>query len=99
MTEKDQIIKKLKELKPYLEKEYSVEEIGIFGSYVKGEQTENSDVDILVSLKSGHCIGLIEFCGLKDFLTDILGINVDLITKKGIKPALKKYILNEVVYL
>ncbi len=99
MTEKDKIIQKLKEVKPFLEKEYSVEEIGIFGSYAREEQTETSDVDILVSLRQGHSIGLIEFCGLKEFLSDILGINVDLITKKGIKPTLKKYILNEVLYL
>jgi uncharacterized protein len=99
MKELKEIIEKLKEIKPVLENEYEVEEVGVFGSYVRGEQKETSDVDILVSLRQGHSVGLIEFCGLKEFLSDILGLPVDLITKKGIKPALKKYILGEVVYL
>lgn len=99
MKELKEIIEKLKEIKPVLENEYEVEEVGVFGSYVRGEQKETSDVDILVSLRQGHSVGLIKFCGLKEFLSDILGIEVDLITKKGIKPALKKYILSEVVYL
>ncbi|OGH99958.1 MAG: hypothetical protein A2Y25_02435 [Candidatus Melainabacteria bacterium GWF2_37_15] len=99
MEEKGQIIEKLRELKPYLEKEYSVEEIGVFGSYARGEQREDSDIDVLVSLKRGHSVGLIEFCGLKEYLSEILHKNVDLITKKGIKPALKKYILGEVIYI
>lgn len=99
MQDLNGIIEKLKEIKPVLESEYEVEEVGVFGSYVRGEQKETSDVDILVSLRQGHSIGLIEFCGLKELLSEILGIPVDLITKKGIKPALKKYILGEVVYL
>jgi predicted nucleotidyltransferase len=99
MSELNEIIDKLKEIKPVIEKEYSVEEVGIFGSYVRGEQTETSDIDIMVALKQGHAVGLIEFAGLKEFLSNILGLQVDLITKKGIKPALKKYILNEVIYL
>lgn len=99
MPELNEIIDKLKKVKPVIEKEYSVEEVGVFGSYARGEQTETSDVDIMVALKQGHTVGLIEFAGLKEFLSDILGIKVDLITKKGIKPALKKYILNEVIYL
>lgn len=99
MKELSEIIEKLKEVKPILETEYEVEEVGVFGSYVRGEQKETSDVDILVSLRQGHSVGLIKFCGLKEFLSEILGIPVDLITKKGIKPALKKYILSEVVYL
>jgi len=99
MKDFNEIIEKLKELKPVLKKEYEVEELGVFGSYVRGEQRETSDVDIMITLRRGHSVGLIKFCGLKDFLADILGIKVDLITKKGIKPALKKYILSEVIYL
>jgi len=99
MKEVDKIIQKLKEFKPILEKEYEVSEVGIFGSYVREEQTENSDIDILVELRKNHSVGLIEFCGLKDFLSKMLGKKVDLVTKNGIKPALKKYILNEVIYV
>ena len=99
MKEIDRIIEKLKEVKPVLEQEYEVSEVGIFGSYVRDEQTENSDIDILINLKEGHSVGLIKFCGLKEFLAKVFGKRVDLITKKGIKPALKKYILSEVIYV
>ena len=99
MQKKEQIIKKLKELKPYLEKEYSVEEIGVFGSYARNEQTEESDIDILVALKQGHSVGLIEFCGMQIFLSEIFNKKIDLVSKRGIHPALEKYILNEVVYI
>jgi uncharacterized protein len=99
MPELSEILEKIKGVKPVLENEYQVEEVGVFGSYVRGEQNLTSDVDILVSLRQGHSMGLIEFSGLKEFLSNVLGIEVDLITKKGIKPALKKFILNEVVYL
>jgi len=99
MKDVDRIIEKLKELKPTLETDYEVTEVGIFGSYVRDEQTENSDIDILIELKENHSVGLIKFCGLKDFLSEIFGKKVDLVTKKGIKPALKKYILNEVIYV
>jgi len=99
MKEIEIIIEKLRELKPTLETKYEVAEVGVFGSYARDEQTENSDIDILVELKENHSVGLIKFCGLKNFLSSILGKEVDLVTKKGIKPALKKYILNEVIYV
>ncbi len=99
MNELEDIILKLKELKPELEKDYSVEEIGVFGSYARNEQTENSDLDILVGLKRGHSVGVIKFCGLKNFLAQILNKKIDLVSKRGIHPAIKKYILNEVIYV
>jgi hypothetical protein len=99
MREIDKIIEKLKELKPILEKDYDVSEIGVFGSYVRDEQTENSDIDILVSFDQNACVGLIKFCGMQIFLSDIFKKKVDLVSKRGIKPALEKYILNEVIYV
>lgn len=90
---------KIKEIQPKLVNEFSVEQIGIFGSYVRGEAREDSDLDILVSLRSNHNLGLIKFNSLKEFLSDLLKIKVDLVVKDGIKPALKQQILNEVIYL
>ncbi len=82
-----------------MQKKYKVEEIGVFGSYARGEENDSSDIDILVSLKKKHSIGLIKFCDMQKFLSEQLGKEVDLITKKGIKSALRKYILKEVIYL
>lgn len=92
---------KLKEIlaehKEELQKKYKVNEIGIFGSYVRDEQTKKSDVDILVTFY--ETIDLFMFVELEDYLSDILGVKVDLVMKEGIKPRLKEKILSEAVYL
>ena len=99
MKEINEIKNKIASVQDKLNSEFEVSEIGLFGSYVRGEARDDSDLDILISLKPEHHVGLIKFNSLKDFLTDLLNIKVDLVLKDGIKPALKKYILNEVIYL
>lgn len=99
MKELDEIKKQITSVQKQLKLDFEVSEIGIFGSYVRGEAREDSDLDVLISLNPDHHIGLIKFNSLKIFLSDLLNIKVDLVLKDGIKPALEKYILNEVVYL
>lgn len=74
---------------------FHVREIGIFGSYVRGEQDEMSDVDILVDYVEAP--GLFEFIRLKNYLSELLGVNVDLVMKTALKPAIGNNILHEVV--
>ncbi|MDI6731805.1 MAG: nucleotidyltransferase family protein [Candidatus Margulisbacteria bacterium] len=93
----NEIKKRLLKFKPELEKSYNVEEIGIFGSYVRNEQKEDSDLDILVEFR--EVPGLFKFMHLEDYLSSILGIKVDLVRKKALKPRIGRYILNEVVYI
>jgi len=76
-----------------LTERYHVKAIGVFGSYVRGEHTRESDIDILVEFTQP--VGLFEFAGLEEYLNDLLGLKVDLVLKEGIKPALKDYILSE----
>jgi len=76
---------------------YGVKEIGVFGSYVKEEQKETSDVDILVEFKGP--VGMLTFINLKNFLLDLFETNVNLVTKKALKPRIGQKILNEVVYV
>jgi uncharacterized protein len=83
--------------KPDLYTRYSVKEIGIFGSYLTGKQKESSDIDILVEF--GKPVSLIEFVNLKNHLTDLLEISVDLVMKKALKPNLGRRILSKVVYV
>lgn len=97
-------MKKIDEIKSTLEnhlqdidEKYKVSEIGIFGSYVKGEQKETSDVDVLVEFKEN--IGLLKFIEMENYLTDLLGIKVDLVMKSALKPRIGKHILEEVVYV
>ena len=87
----------LKSHKAELRSKYGVREIGIFGSYVKEEQKETSDLDILVEFEKP--LGLLEFVGLKNHLSDLLGVNVDLVMRKALKPSIGKRVLGEVVYV
>ncbi len=78
-----------------LKEKYGVKEIGIFGSIVRGEAKEDSDVDILIELEKP--IGLFKFLELEEYLSNLIGIKVDLVSKKALKPNIGKYILEEVV--
>ena len=80
---------------PKLTQEYNISFLGIFGSYIRGEQKENSDLDILVEFSQEP--DLLEFIGLKQELSEILGVEVDLVMKSALKPRIGKRILEEVV--
>lgn len=88
---------KLEKLKPILKEKFQVENIGIFGSFVRGEQNKKSDLDILVEFS--ETIGLFKFIELENFLSKELGTKVDLVMKDVLKPQIKDIILREVVYL
>jgi uncharacterized protein len=83
--------------KPKLAVQYAVKELGIFGSYVRGEQQPDSDLDILIDFDEYP--SLLEFIGLEQALSDQLGLPVDLVMKSDLKPRLRQRILQEVVYL
>jgi predicted nucleotidyltransferase len=89
----------LRELLPSLEREYGVTSIELFGSYVRGEQDEKSDLDVLVEFVPDGGPSLFGFVGLQQELSDRLGIRVDLVEKKSIKPRLRDRILHEAVPL
>jgi len=91
----DQIIMKLRENKPVLEEKYKVKTLGVFGSYVRGEQREGSDLDILVEFQEP--VGLFKFMELEEFLGKNTGVKVDLVSRKALKPRIGKYILEEVI--
>ena len=98
-TEKDLVIKKLKENQEYLRKEYGIEKIGLFGSVVRNEQNEDSDIDILVKFQKGKTPSLIKYMKLKFFLEKTFGRKIDLVTDKAVKPRLRGRIFKEVVYV
>jgi uncharacterized protein len=80
-----------------LQELYKVKELGIFGSYVRQEQTETSDVDVLVEFYETP--SLLKFVNLENYLSDNLGVKVDLVHKAGLKPRIGERILAEVIYL
>ena len=79
-----------------LESKYKVKKLGIFGSYARGEQSTESDVDILVEFESP--VGF-EFIDLADELEKILNKRIDLVSANAVKPRLKKYILQDITYV
>ncbi|MCD6238760.1 MAG: nucleotidyltransferase family protein [Thermotogae bacterium] len=94
----EEIERKLKEKKVHIKRVFHIREMGIFGSYIRGEQTEASDVDILVEFEKGHK-DFFNYMRLKYYLEDLLGGEVDLVMKNAVKPRLKKRIFSEVEYV
>ncbi len=83
--------------KQELEREFNLKQIGVFGSCVRNEQNKKSDIDILVEFKEP--IGLFKFMDLEEYLKNLLGIKIDLVSKKALKPYIGKHILREVIYI
>ena len=93
----EDIKKILEQQKEFLKNKYKIKEIGIFGSFVRGDATEGSDVDILVEFE--EVPSLFKFIEIENYLSNILGIKVDLVEKKSLKPRIGEHILKEVVIL
>ena len=74
---------------------YGVTGVGLFGSYVRGEMREDSDIDIVVKIEKD--ISLLDFVGLKLEIEEVLGRKVDLVEYNTIKPLLRERILKEQV--
>ncbi|HII01147.1 TPA: nucleotidyltransferase family protein [Methanosarcinaceae archaeon] len=87
-------IKKLQEMLPELKQKYHVSYLGVFGSYVRGEQKAESDLDVLVEFSKTPTI--FKFVNLENYLSEALGVKVDLVMKDALKPNIGKHILNEV---
>jgi len=81
---------------PELRRQYGVQSLGLFGSYVRGDQRPGSDLDLLVEFDD-RPLSLIEFIALENYLSDLLGVKVDLVEKETLKPAIGRHILREVV--
>jgi len=91
----DEIKKTLRDNREAIGREYKAEIVGIFGSCVRGEQKEESDVDVLVRFRKGAT--LFDFVGLADFLEQKLDMKVGIVSERAIRPELKERILKEVV--
>jgi len=91
------IQKILRDHEQILRDQYKVKILGIFGSYVRGDNREDSDLDVLVEFFKGA--SLLDHAGVQNYLTDLMGIKVDVVPKKNIRKELKDQILNETIYL
>ena len=94
---KQEVINIIRDSKPELGTRFGVERLGLFGSYVRGQQRKRSDIDILVSFSRE--IDLFDFVELREFLEARLNGKVDLVMESALKPAIGKRILAEVEYV
>ncbi|ALM75176.1 nucleotidyltransferase family protein [Thermococcus barophilus] len=89
------ILKVLEELKPELKSKYKVKSLAVFGSYVRGEQRETSDVDVLVEFSEDA--DLFDLITLEEFLTEKLGIKVDVVPKNALRKELRQSVFREAI--
>jgi uncharacterized protein len=92
-----EIKNKLTALKPELHQRFGVSEIGVFGSWVRGEQKESSDIDVLVDFDQD--IGLFEIMELEEYLEETFGCKVDVAPRRSLRKYIGQHILAEVEYL
>lgn len=97
MADVNGLKKVLAEHKRELRLRFKVKDIGVFGSFVRGEQKKASDVDVLVEFVEP--VGFFEFLALEDYLSELLSSKVDLVSKKALKPRIRERVLKEVVYV
>ena len=91
-----EVLQKLREHKPELQRKYPVSQLGVFGSYARGEATPESDIDIAVEITGP--MGL-NFVAMADEIEELFGIKTDVVPKRSIKP---EYLLNvekDIVYV
>ncbi len=95
--ELETIIQTLKNFEVYIREEYKADIIGVFGSYVRGEQKESSDVDILVKFLEKAT--LFDFVELGDFLEEKLNMKVDVVPADTVRKEIREQVMKETVYL
>ncbi|MFZ5922794.1 MAG: nucleotidyltransferase family protein [Chloroflexota bacterium] len=89
------VLRILRQQLPELAERYNVVTLEVFGSYVRAEQKQNSDLDILVTFSDPP--SLLTFIAIENYLSDLLGVRVDLVMKDSLKPSIGKNILREAV--
>ena len=86
---------RLREQMPTLRQRFGVTQISVFGSYARGEQTQESDLDLLVEFE--RTPGMFIFVGLADYLEFVLKLKVDLATHAMLRPRLRPHIMKDLV--
>ncbi|MGA2060091.1 MAG: nucleotidyltransferase family protein [Thermoguttaceae bacterium] len=90
-----QVIESLRQQLQLLRQRYQVESLSVFGSYVRHEQRPDSDLDVLVTFREPP--SLLKFIELENYLSDNIGVKIDLVMKDSLKPRIGRQILSEAV--
>ncbi len=95
MTDLDEIKKTIRQHRDTLEEKYGIAVVSIFGSHVRGEEKQDSDIDLLAEILKP--VSLLELVGAEMYLSDLLGLKVDLVPRRSLREELKEAILKEAV--
>jgi predicted nucleotidyltransferase len=93
--ELEPMLKTLHQQIPLLAERYSVKTLEVFGSYVRDEQRQDSDLDVLITFKEDP--SLLTYIAIENYLSDLLGVKVDLVMKDSLKPKIGEQILSEAI--
>jgi uncharacterized protein len=91
----EELLEILRQQFPMLTERFSVETLEVFGSYVRSDQKSDSDLDILITFKEDP--SLLTYIAIENYLSDLLGIKVDLVMKDSLKPKIGQQILREAI--
>ncbi len=94
---KQELISKLESEKAGLHKKFKITKLGVFGSYARGDEKTDSDIDILIEFENTP--GMREFFGAEEYLEKILNKKIDLVRESAIRPELKERIMSEMIYI
>jgi uncharacterized protein len=97
MKTQDEVLQILSDRKSSLLQTYQITSLGIFGSYARGSQTADSDIDVLVDYEKAP--SLFKLIELRDYLSELFGMKVDVVTRNSLKARIRERILAEVIYL
>lgn len=97
MNKLEEIKHNLEVHKSEIQQKFHVKTIGLFGSYIRKQNDDDSDLDILVEFDEAP--GLFSFIRLKKYLSELAGVEVDLVMKRALRPYIGRNILQEVIYL
>ncbi len=93
------VIQTLQDNLPKLKAKYPLLSLGVFGSYSRGEETPNSDLDVLYEALPGKFLDLYNYIDLKNELAEITHLKIDLVNKKFINPIVWLKAKNNVIYV
>jgi len=99
MTNQDEVLKYLKDNKKLFFEQFNVVKIGIFGSFARSEQTENSDIDIIIEMPRGTDDIFEKKQQLKELLKKHFNREIDICRERTIKPLFKEMILKDTIYV
>jgi predicted nucleotidyltransferase len=97
MCDAEDIREELAALKPQLQERYPIDDLGVFGSYARGEQQPDSDLDVIVTFEEP--VTLFDLVRLEEELTRRLDITVDLVTGDSLKPRVATRVAEDIVYV